>query len=72
MNLFKSMLTFYMLYSQRSAGLTLPEKPLVLKDPVGTDVCAKWEDIQRAISEQNYQVELRDADDFCRQRQNRG
>ncbi len=69
MNLFKGMLTFYLLYSQRSLGLTFPEKPMVIKDPVGTDVCAKWEDIQRAIYEQNYQVELRDADEFCNKRE---
>ena len=68
MNLVKSALTMYLLYTQRSQALNVQERGSVMKDPLGTTVCARWEDVQRAIHDQNYQLELEDVDQVCKRR----
>ena len=69
MNLVKGVFTMYLLYNQRSHAVNVSENNPLMKDPLGTTVCAKWEDIQQAINEKNYQIELEDVDQICDSRE---
>jgi hypothetical protein len=67
MSLFKKIIGLAALFVGRSNSAELANERNyipVMKDPVGTTVCGRWEDIQKAIYERNYGIQLTDINDI--------